>query len=111
MGSATLCPHRGAQLGSTAVSSAVSALQTALTPAINGLGTAFTSSTYNPTATVTTQLSSLQSQLLAIAAPTAGNTFSDRLFARTVSSVIFQSQSAINQAVASAIQGYNNSLL
>jgi hypothetical protein len=101
----------GTQLSSTAVSSAVSALQTALTSAINGLGTAFASSTYNPTATVTTQLSSLQSQLLAIAAPTAGNTVSERLFLRTVSSVVDQSQGAINQAVATAIQNYNNSLL
>jgi len=99
------------QLNSTAVSSAVSALQTAVTSAINGLGTAFTSSTYNPTATVTTQLSSLQSQLLAIAAPTAGNTVSERLFLRTVSSVVDQSQGAINQAVATAIQTYNNSLV
>jgi hypothetical protein len=99
------------QLSSTAVSSAVSALQTAVTSAIDGLGTAFTSSTYNPTATVTTQLNSLQSQLLAIAAPTAGNTVSAWLFSRTVFSVVAQSQSAINQAVATAIQGYNNSLL
>jgi hypothetical protein len=82
-----------------------------VTSAINGLGTAFTSSTYNPTATVTTQLNSLQSQLLAIAAPTAGNTVSARLFLRTVFSVVAQSQSAINQAVATAIQGYNNSFL
>jgi hypothetical protein len=101
----------GTPLSSSAVSPAVSALQTALTSAINGLGTAFTSSTYNPTATVTTQLSSLQSQLLAIAAPTAGNTVSERLFLRTVSSVVGQSEGAINQAVATAIQNYNNSLV
>ncbi|HZW30633.1 MAG TPA: hypothetical protein VFF52_08005, partial [Isosphaeraceae bacterium] len=101
----------GTQLNNTAVSSAVSALQTSLGSAINGLGTAFTSSTYNPTSTVTTQLSSLQSQLLAIAAPTAGNTVSERLFLRTVSSVVDQSEGAINQAVATAIQSYNNSLL
>jgi hypothetical protein len=99
------------QLSSTAVSSAVTTMQSALTSAINGLGTAFTSSTDNPTSTVTSQLSSLQSQLLSITAPTSGNTVSERLFSRTVSSVVNQGESAINQTVATAIQNYNNSLL
>ena len=99
------------QLDSTTVSSDVSTLQTALTSAINGLGTQFTSSTYNPTSTITTQLTTLQNQLLAIAAPTAGSNSSARLFSRTVSSVVAQNLSTINTAVATAIQNYNNSLL
>ena len=101
----------GTQLDSTTFSSAVSTLQTALTSAINGLGTQFTSSKYNPTSTVTTQLTNLENQLLAIAAPTAGSRFSARLFSRTVSSVVAQNLSTINTAVATAIQNYNNSLL
>ena len=43
----------GTQLDSSAVKSAVSTLQSDLTSAIQGLGTQFTSSTYNPTSTVT----------------------------------------------------------
>ncbi len=100
----------GTQLNSTTVSSDVFiTLQTALTSAINGLGTQFTSSKYNPT--LTAQLTNLQNQLLAIAAPTAGSRFSARLFSRAVSSVVAQNLSAINTAVATAIQNYNNSLL
>jgi hypothetical protein len=101
----------GTKLDSTAVSSAVSTLQGSLTSAINGLGTAFTSSTYNPTSTVNTQLTTLQNQLLAISAPTAGNTFSGFLFSRTVSSVVSQDLRAINLAVSTAIQNYNNTLV
>jgi len=101
----------GTQLNSTSVSSAVSALQTALTSAINALGTQFTSSTYNPISTVTTQLDNLTTQLQNITAPTAGSKSSARLFSRTVSSVVAQNLSAINTAVATAIQNYNNSLL
>jgi hypothetical protein len=101
----------GARLDSTAVQSAVSSLQTALTSAINGLGTPFSSSTYNPTSTVTAQLSTLQTQLLAITAPMAGSNSSAWLFSRSVSSVIRSNLGTINQAVATAVQGYNNSLV
>jgi len=100
----------GTQLDPTTVSSAVSTLQTALTSAINGLGIP-TSNTYNPTSTVSTQLTILQTQLQAIAAPTAGSSSSAWLFSRTVSSVVAQNLSTINNAVATAIQNYNNSLL
>ena len=101
----------GAKLDSAAVTSAVSTLQTALTSAITGLGTQFTSSTYNPTSTVTTQLSTLQDQLLAIAAPTAGSNSSARIFSRAVSSVVSTNLNTVNQTVATAIQNYNNSLV
>ena len=101
----------GTKLSPTTVSSAVSALQTALTTAINGLGTQFTSSTYNPTSTVTTQLTTLQNQLIDIAAPTAGSKSSVRLFSRTVFSDVAQNLSTINTTDATAIQDYNNSLL
>ena len=101
----------GTRLDSTAVSSAVSTLQTALTSAINGLGTPFTSSTFNPTATIGTDLTNLTSQLTAIAAPAAGNNASAHLFLRSVASAVAQDLSQINQAVTTAIQGYNNSLL
>jgi hypothetical protein len=101
----------GTTLDSTAVQTAVSTLQTALTSALSGLGTQFTSSTFNPASAVATQLSTLQSQLLAITAPTTGSNSSARIFSRTVSFVISSNFSAINQAVATAIQNYNNSLL
>jgi hypothetical protein len=100
----------GTVLDSTAVQTAVSTLQTALTSAINGLGQ-LSSSSYDPTSAVTSQLSTLQSQLLAITAPTAGNYFSVRAFSRAVSSVVFSNLNTINQTVATAIQNYNNSLL
>jgi len=103
------------QLDSTTVSSDVSTLQTAVASAINGLGTQFTSSTYNPTSTITTQLTTLENQLLAIPAPTAGSNSSARLFSRTVFRTVFsdvaQSLSTINTTDAKAIQDYNNSLL
>ena len=99
------------QLDKTAVTSAVSTLQTGLTSAINALGTPFTSSTFNPTSTVTTQLTTLQNQLLAVVAPTAGNYASSWLFSRTVSSVVSQNLRAINLAVSTSIQNYNNSLV
>jgi hypothetical protein len=101
----------GTQLRSATVSPAVSTLTTALTNALNGLGTPFTSSTYNPTSTVTTQLTNLKNQLLAIAAPTAGSKSSVRLFSRTVFSDVAQNLSTINTTVATAIQDYNTSLL
>ena len=89
----------------------MSTLQKALTSAFNGLGTQFTSSTYNPTSTVTTQSTNLTNQLLAIVVPTAGSKSSARFFSRAVSSVVAQNLSTINTAVATAIQNYNNSLL
>src|SRR5205814_2270836 len=104
-------PTAGGSLLSTIngnTSTLQSEFQTALTAAISGLGTQFTSSTYNPTATGMTQLTTLQDQLLAIAAPTAGNFFSAKLFSWTVSSVVAQNLGNINRTVASAIQNYNN---
>jgi hypothetical protein len=100
-----------APLDNSAVSSAVSTLQTGLISAIDALGTPFTSSTFNPTSAVATQLTTLQNQLLAIVAPTAGNSASTWLFSRTVSSVVSQNLRAINLAVSTSIQNYNNSLV
>jgi hypothetical protein len=98
----------GTTLDSTAVSSAVSALQTSLNSAITGLGLP---STYDPTGTVDAALASLQTALTAISAPTANNSASAHAFLRSISTTIGSSLSSVNKAVSTSVQNYNNSLL
>jgi hypothetical protein len=98
----------GTTLDSSAVSTAVTNLGQSFTSAIAGLGL---SSDFDPTATVGATLTALQSGLLGIAAPTAGNTASARAFLRSISSTIGQNMGQINKAVATSVQGDNNSLL
>ncbi len=101
----------GTALDSSAVNSAVSTLKTSLDSAIAGLGTGFTSSSSNPTATVDAALDSLATKLTAIAAPTASNTASARVFVKAVSGAVFSGFGTVNKAVQSAVVAYNNSLL
>jgi hypothetical protein len=101
----------GTALSTSAVSSAVSTLQTALTSAVSALGSQFTASTFNPTAVISADLTDLTTALDAIAGPTAGNMAASRLFLRTVGSTLSQYEMMVTQSIASAIQGYNNSLL
>ncbi len=101
----------GTTLAGASVTPAISALQASLNSAIAGLGTSFASSTFNPTAAVTTEVNNLSTSLTTIAAPTASNPFSTRLFLRTVSSTVSNARFQINQAVQTAIQGSNTSLL
>jgi hypothetical protein len=49
--------------------------------------------------------------LTSITAPTTGSNASARLFLRTVFSDIAQEEAQISEAVLSAVQKYNNSLL
>ena len=101
----------GTSLSASVIDSAVSTLQTALTSAISGVGTGFTTSTYDPTAAVTTDLNNLDTALKAIAAPTASSTVSARLFLQTVNKTLMQYESLIEQTVSTAIGKYNSSLL
>jgi len=101
----------GTALSGTAVSAAVTTLQTALTSAIGGLGTSFGSGTSNPTAAVTAELTTLTTDLTGVTAPTASNTASARLFLRTVSRIVIQSEGVIGQALSTAVRNYDNSLL
>jgi hypothetical protein len=101
----------GTALSTSAVSSAVSTLQTALTSAVSVLGSQFTASTFNPAAAISADLTNLTTALDAITGPTAGNTPSSRVFLRTVGSTLSQYEMMVSQSIATAIQGYNNSLL
>ena len=97
----------GTALSSSAVTAAVSSLQTALDTAIAGLGL---TSKLDPTTTVNSTLTTLTTTLTGLTVPTAGNKTSSNLFVRTVSSAISQAEGQINQTVSTAIQNYNNSL-
>ncbi len=101
----------GTALSSSAVSTAVSALQTAVNAALSALPSGFTSSTFNPAATIEADLTTLISTLTSIASPTTGSSSSANLFTRTVARAIASAESQINQAVATAIQNYDNGLL
>lgn len=101
----------GTALDATAVNSAISTLKTSLGTAIAGLGSAFTSSSNNPTAAVEAALDALATKLTGIAAPTAGNTTSARVFVKAVSGAVFSGFRTINSTVQTAVVAYNNSLL
>ncbi len=101
----------GTSLSTSAVSSAVATLQTGLTSAVTSLGSSFAASTFNPTATISSDLTNLTTALEGITAPTAGNIASSRLFLWSVRTTLAQYESTITRAVATAIQDYNNSLL
>lgn len=101
----------GTTLDSSAVSSAVATLSSSLTAAVAALPSGFTASSANPSSTLTTQLATLQTDLTAITAPTAGSTSSARTFSFAVASALGKDTSAIVQTLNSAINTYNQSLL
>ncbi len=98
----------GTALDSTAVGSAVSAYQTSLNTAISNLGL---SSASDPTAAVDASLASLQTQLLALPAPTAGNQTAALQFVRSINMTIGLNTMQISQTVQTAAANDNNSLL
>jgi len=94
----------GKPLDLSAVSTAVSTLQSSVNSAVAGLGSAFTASTDSTT------LAGLSTSLTSIAAPTAGNRLSSLRFAVTVASTVLKAEFSVEQSIASALSGYNHNL-
>lgn len=101
----------GTSLDNSAVATAVATLRSSVETALGGLGTSFTASSSNPTATVEATLDSLTTQLAAIPAPAASSTTSARTFAMAVNAAVMKAQLTINQALVTAVNEYNTSLL
>ncbi len=104
----------GTALDSGAVSSAITALQGSLDAAVGNLGLPATPNTSDLTTAIDNLLTGstgLLTTLTGITAPAANNTASARLFLRTVAVDVAQTASKIEQAVQTAVQSYDNSLL
>ena len=93
------------------MTSAVSTLQAALTSAITGLGTQFTSSAFHPDLDRDNPVVDSPESVTRHRRADGRQQLLGADLLRAVSSVVSTNLNTVNQTVATAIQGYNNSLV